>query len=144
MENKSQKIKVLEVLIDAHKFNQTWYGYELPLGYATTGSLHNATIGGTNARVHIIMLRRSGIDIRYVKFPYINKRTGQLANPEVDGIKDEKIIETKYSRIIDGYNKPLTCHCYCILTPLNLIDAEKGKLIKKRQMGLFEKADMGF
>ena len=128
MENKSQKQKVLKVLLDAHIQNQTWHNYPLPLGYATTGSLHGPEVGGTNARVHIIMLRRAGIDIRYRKFPYINKITGELANPESDGVTIQAAIDSNYARVIDGFNEPIICHAYCIVTPLSSIDEDNCKL----------------
>lgn len=138
-----RKLAVLNELIKSMEFRREWFNLPLPLGYTTTGRLHDMSVGGTGARTRIDELRKAGIDIHHRAFRYVDNETGLLNDPDVLGVTDEEIIESRFTRLVDPEGHVMECHAYCLVTPISYIDVENGKL-KPQGTKLFEQSTMEF
>jgi len=138
-----RKLKVLHELIKSMEFKRELFQIPLPLGYTTTGRLHDWDCGGSGARTRIDELRKAGIDIHHRTFRYVDNETGLLNDPEVLGITDPEVIERRFTRLVDPEGHPMECHAYCLVTPVSRIDINTGKL-KPKETKLFEESNLEF
>lgn len=129
----NRKIKVLKELVDCMHQDRKYFGHQLPRGYTTTGHLFTWEVGGSGTSARIDELRKDGIDVKCHSFTHIDKKTKLLCDPQAMGFsKDEidRILSSRFERLVDpNEGTPIECYAYCLMTPINRIDVENGKLI---------------